>query len=331
MPDPLTTFLDAFPARDQPVERPEPLGSGGGLSGSLFWRYRAAAGARVAHAWPVGAMTSERLLKIQAWMRQLEPLGFVPTVFADRDGRTFQEHGGRLWELLSWMTGGASSGVQIGAERLTAAFRALGAVHRTLEREAREDCARGLDRRRRELAGLLSGGFERLEAAVRSHSADPAAGPSLKHLGLARSLGPSLIGGLERKTGRIVAVQPCLRDVRPEHFLFTGERVTGLVDYGAMDMDSVACDLARLLAGWRLDDPGRRSAALESYASIRPLTPAEMELLPAYEATQAVLGGVRWVAWRFVEHRAFSDEQVIGGLDRAWDRLGTWTGRLLEG
>src|SRR5262249_8929486 len=48
-------------------------------------------------------------------------------------------------------------------------------------------------------------------------------------------------------------LQPCLCDVWHDHLLFEGDRLTGLVDYGAVKLDHVAVDLARLL-GSLLDD-----------------------------------------------------------------------------
>ena len=49
-------------------------------------------------------------------------------------------------------------------------------------------------------------------------------------------------------------LQPCLRDARPEHFLFDGDQLSGLVDFGAMAVDSVVGDLARLIGEWLDDD-----------------------------------------------------------------------------
>src|SRR5262249_47353632 len=40
---------------------------------------------------------------------------------------------------------------------------------------------------------------------------------------------------------------PCIRDIWHDHVLFEGERVSGLIDFGAMAIDCVAADIARLL------------------------------------------------------------------------------------
>src|SRR5206468_88816 len=116
-------------------------------------------------------------------------------------------------------------------------------------------------------------GFELLERALDRSAADPRRALARRWLALARRLAPAVAALVRREAGRVVGLQPCLRDARPDHFLFEGERPTGLVDFGAMGRDSVAGDLARLLAEWVGPDPAARAEALASYAAIRPLDP----------------------------------------------------------
>jgi Ser/Thr protein kinase RdoA (MazF antagonist) len=119
--------------------------------------------------------------------------------------------------------------------------------------------------------------------------------------------------------------QPCLRDVRPEHFLFTGDEVTGLVDFGAMGIDTVAADLARLLSEWFGRDLPLRQAALESYTSLRPIESAETLLIDVFEGSSAILGPGHWVRWHFLEGRRFQEPNaVIRGLEKGLERLETW-------
>ena len=79
-------------------------------------------------------------------------------------------------------------------------------------------------------------------------------------------------------------VQPCLRDARPEHFLFEGNRLSGLIDFGAMGFETVAADLARLLGEWLADYEPLRTEALAAYEQVRPLDPAEKALIAPFEA-----------------------------------------------
>jgi homoserine kinase type II len=119
-----------------------------------------------------------------------------------------------------------------------------------------------------------------------------------------------------------VALQPCLRDARPEHFLFSGDRVTGLVDFGAMAIESVAADLARLLSEWVGPDRSARAEGLAAYTPIRPLDGFELALIDVFEDSAALLGAGRWVRWHFLEGRVFDDPSAVaGGIARGLDRL----------
>ena len=98
--------------------------------------------------------------------------------------------------------------------------------------------------------------------------------------------------------------------------------LSGLVDFGAMGVDSVAADLARLIGEWLDGDPSARREALAAYERVRPLDPAEARLIAVFEATTALLIGERWVRWHYVENRHFDDPQAVSkGLDRGLMRL----------
>ncbi len=125
----------------------------------------------------------------------------------------------------------------------------------------------------------------------------------------------------------MVPLQPCLRDARAEHFLFEGDRVTGLVDFGAMGIDSVAGDLARLIGDWLDGDPAARAEALDAYERVRPLDAAETALIVAFESSSALLIGEHWIRWHYLEDRQFDDPHattrgILRGLDLLERRKG---------
>jgi homoserine kinase type II len=113
-----------------------------------------------------------------------------------------------------------------------------------------------------------------------------------------------------------------LRDARPDHFLFSGDRLTGLVDFGAMGLESPAADLARLIGEWIGPDASARSAALDAYTDVRPLDASETQLIDVFADSAAWLGPARWVRWHFVDRRRFDDPDAGKvGLERALGRL----------
>ncbi len=134
--------------------------------------------------------------------------------------------------------------------------------------------------------------------------------------------GAQLLDPLRLAAGRTIPLQPCLRDARPEHFLFEGDRVTGLVNFGAMGVDCVAGDLARLMGEWLEGDASARVEAMASYERIRPLGADEAAAIDAFASSSALLVGERWIRWHFIEGRRFDDPSAVAqGIARGLDHL----------
>jgi Ser/Thr protein kinase RdoA (MazF antagonist) len=169
---------------------------------------------------------------------------------------------------------------------------------------------------------LLRDGFDVLEHALDRAATDPHCAVARRWLSLARSTGARLVEPLRRASGFVVPLQPCLRDARPEHLLFSADRLTGLLDFGAMAIESVAADLARLLGDWVGLDTYARAEALAAYAAVRPVEAVEIALLEAFENSSALLGAGHWVRWHFLERRTFDDPSAVaGGIERGLQRL----------
>ena len=320
------TVLSRYPSAVRPSAGPEPLGNAGGLSGSLLWRFRAGPRALVLRAWPADGPPRPALERVHAWLAEAGPLGFVPVPIAATDGRTLVGHAGRLWEVGPWLEGSPDLNRPPSPGHLKAGFAALAAFHQALSGHQEVGPSPGLLARLAEVDTWLSQGFRSLGDALDA-SDDPRRLPARQWLDAARAFAPGVRSRLAEASRRDVVARPCLRDARPEHFLFVGERVAGLVDFGAMGLDSVATDLARLSAEWLGDDPAARRAAMDAYVSIRQLDANEARLIPVFEDSAALLTGGRWASWHFLEGRAFSDPSAVGrGLAKGVERLGRLAG-----
>ena len=105
--------------------------------------------------------------------------------------------------------------------------------------------------------------------------------------------------------------------------------MSGLVDFGAMGVESVAADLARLIGEWLDGDRAARREAIAAYSRIRPLDAAEARLIDVFETAAALLIGERWVRWHYVENRRFDDPHAVAsGLARGLLRLNGIVRRL---
>jgi homoserine kinase type II len=173
-----------------------------------------------------------------------------------------------------------------------------------------------------ELVELASHGFDRLQSVLdraRGSEHHPSAERCLR---LARALTPELLPMIRDGARLEVYLQPCLRDARPEHFLFDEYRLSGLVDFGAMGIESVAADLARLSGEWFLGEDRLLSHALTAYEDVRPLNRSEVALLRSFEAAADLMIAGNWLRWIFLDHRRFQDPSAVArGISRGLLRL----------
>jgi len=79
--------------------------------------------------------------------------------------------------------------------------------------------------------------------------------------------------------------------------------VTGLIDFGALRIDTPLADIARLVGSLAGDDQAARQFALESYDSLRPLSRQDRELIDLLDRANVVLSGLNWLRWLYLERR----------------------------
>jgi len=121
-------------------------------------------------------------------------------------------------------------------------------------------------------------------------------------------------------------LQPCLCDVWHDNLLFSGDTLTGLVDYGSVKIDHVAVDLARLLGSLIGDDAAKWDLGLRAYREIRPLTASEEGLARALDRTGVVLGAANWLKWLCLDQKPFEDLQAVRQrFATLVERMENWT------
>ncbi len=142
-------------------------------------------------------------------------------------------------------------------------------------------------------------------------------------LDLFEPLAVAALERLQQQAATPVPLQPCLRDVWHNHVLFTGDRVTGLIDYDAIRIDSVAGDLARLLGSLVEDDRPAWAFALAEYSRVRPMSPREAALVEVFDLSSIALSGTQWVRWLYLDQFHFSDMAAVADRMDHWIRRGT--------
>ncbi|MGE0755383.1 MAG: phosphotransferase enzyme family protein [Pirellulaceae bacterium] len=297
-----------------------------GFSGAQLWRVTADAGLYCLRRWPPSHPSRARRQFLHNLLTHLgrQGIDYVPIPLSARNGGTWVEMSGQLWELTRWLPGAADFHDAPTTERLTAAVVALARVHRSAE--SWQTNAPGIPpavtERCDQVVAWQREGLDALRKALRT-SAGPALDPlATAFLQRAPQCLPQVAAQLRDAATNVVPLQPVLRDVWHDHVLFTGDRVSGLIDFAAARVDTVACDLARLLGSLVPGDAMRQAEALAAYERLRPLSSVERAFIPCLDHSAVVLGGLNWLRWIYLERRTFPDpSRVERRLRHLLDRL----------
>jgi Ser/Thr protein kinase RdoA (MazF antagonist) len=300
----------------------------GGMSGALFWRITTPRGLLLLRRWPPEHPTSERLSQIHRLLEHVHRQGFhtVPVPLKIASGETFIERDDHLWELTPWLPGKADYQDSPRPEKLRAAMIALARFHLAAARcsLAAVSAMSAVEKRLQRLREFSPTEIAKLEDAIQ-----PAIWPDLAPL--ARAALKRLPAAIAHARAQLVpfesisfTLQPCIRDIWHDHVLFTGDEVTGLVDFGAADFDTPAGDVARLLGSLAGDDRARWQIGLDAYASIRPLSSEELASIPALDAAATVIALTNWIRWIYIDRRQFENrEQIVNRFAALLERVKT--------
>ncbi|MFM7152202.1 MAG: phosphotransferase [Gemmataceae bacterium] len=264
------------------------LDNAGGFSGALLWKIESGVGSLCLRA--SSPSESPRHLADRHHLMALardRGMTFVPRVHRNAEGNTVSIHAGRAWELMEWLPGSASYQEHPTQTKLTAAVVALARLHREwasgktrilAECPAVERRIRAWKRHMESSPGILPLAASDLYQRIQAHL----------NRWLVRV--PEILG----KPAASLRVHPCLRDIWHDHLLFTGEELTGLVDYAGVGEDNPAVDLARMLGSLCGDDEDAWEFALAHYREMGDLTGEEARLARRLDQSGVILALANW-------------------------------------
>ena len=264
-------------------------------------------------------------------LRHVASRGFerLPVPVNNLSGKSFTRWDGLLWELAPWLPGKADYRRLPRPAKLSAALEVLAEFHLAAASFPTNMPAigpsPGVAWRKERLSRLIAGGQERLRASLGRSPCGEFKQRAAVILNRFSTVAAPLAEKIENLDEVAVPLQPCIRDVWHEHILFRENQVTGLIDFGAMRVDNVACDVARLLGSLALDDAAGWQQGLAAYEAIRPLSKPERRLVVAFDQTAVAMGGLQWIEWCCVEGRQFENTHgVLSRLDEFIERLDHW-------
>lgn len=310
-----------------PIHRIHTLASAGGFSGSMLWRLEREAGDLCLRRWPKEHPSADQLALIHnvlRWLGQSE-LCCIPVPISNKRGKSFVLHGEHLWELTPWLPGKADFQENPSRRRLGIAMKTVARIHQVSQAQY-PPClyqqSLTLHSRRDQLQRLMAGEANQIAAAVERHGSQALQARSRGLLFHFHRRAPLAALKLNEASTVKVPLFPVIRDLWHDHVLFTGDEVTGIVDFGAMRVDSAACDLSRLLGSLVANDREAWEVARHAYNSVRPLSADEWKLAQALDEANVILAGLNWLDWICVQGRTFENYDVIyARLDEMLARL----------
>jgi Ser/Thr protein kinase RdoA (MazF antagonist) len=330
--DNIDRILAEYPSDCRPWGA-ESLGSAGGFSGARFWRLDSPRGKLCLRRWPAEHPSRERLTFIHAVLDHVHTRGFttIPVPIRTLAGESCCAIDGHLWEMTDWLPGVADYETKPTPAKLEAAMSTLARWHLSAADFPLADRAprpsSGIESRFAHLYQLRPGVLARLSIDAEIMGAKKSEWSGLT--GLANRLiaayfrvEPAVRAKLGLATSVRVSFQPCIRDIWSDHVLFEGDSVSGIIDFGAMRMETVAGDVARLLGSLAGDDLLAWQLGLAAYHAIRPLSDDEAALLPVFDESTMLLAGFNWLEWIIIAQRQFENPpEVIRRLTMIVSRL----------
>ncbi len=309
----LPTILSTYPHDCQPVTS-EFLGNAGGFSGALLWKLKTVRGMLCLRRWPANHPSTTTLRWIHDVLAHVASQGFelVPVPIKCSHGNSFLLADGHLWELTPWMPGDANYHLDPTPRKLKSAMQILAEFHRAAsDIHVSSDISRGVLERLEFTKKLLDGELQRWQERISHASGNVHYDRCNEILRRATPLLPALRSVLQPAAKTTFSLQPCLRDIWHDHVLLQREEVAGLIDFGAMRIECVAGDVARLLGSLVSDEQDGWEEGLASYEQVRPLSIEERRVLRPLDQANVVLSGMNWIRWLIVEQRTFENSQAV--------------------
>lgn len=317
------------------------IGQGSSFSGAGLWRVEHGERIYVLRRWSPMDGNGRGIERISWLQRHLADAGLPVAgslpLMASNETLVLTQMGlaGRdeSWTLSPWLPGAADYWFTPRPAKLKAALRTLAEIHLAAASypvgdqagRARTDRSPALVKRADRLEGLKSAEWAELNYHLAKTPPTAEREAAFEALELIhRSLGRIWYESL-RWCDEPLPLQWVIRDVWHDHVLFTEDKVTGVIDFGAAAVDSPAGDVARLLGSLVGDDEAGWRIGIEAYQRQRSLSPVELEAIRYFDASGTLLSAFNWVHWLFRDPSALGKEVDRDAAHRRLERL---VGRL---
>lgn len=287
----------------------------------MVWQCNSARGPLCLRGWSTTHPSHERLTLIHEAIHRVSHLHFVPRLLRTSDGFTTVFANGRLWELSTWLPGEANYLKLPSHAKLLNAMEALSQLHSVWALDSTTNpsptVAERSSRIENWLARVRRTGSESIDRSA-PNEFRPLTTTTLYYL---ETAGPEILRELNMAGQTNVDTHFVLRDIWSDHVLYSGDAVSGIIDFGAGRVDEPATDLARLLGSLHPFEPAQRSVGIEHYNHCRRallptksltsdrssdrLSTVDTERVRILDRTATLLGALQWLDWLVLQRKEF--------------------------
>ena len=292
----------------------ESLGSAGGFSGAEFWKVTVGVTEYCLRRWPNSKPTRSQVDVIYPTLEHVKRYSDLPLAFPIQTlrGESMCRADNAHWELSLWMPGAPIADTEINDDQLRAAARALAEFHNTTSSLSQQQRASpAIDFRSTMIDRLWATQFEQLQA-TQDVSGVVDSGVKKMLLDQFRFQAHGLRQQLELMRSVPVLQIPIFGDVWSDHVFFKNDEVTGIVDFGAMKVESPCLDIARLFGSYADYSPEALRRGISYYGEFRELNDLDLCLIELYDRAYVILAGIQWLIWIELEQRFFLDNEAVG-------------------
>lgn len=276
-----------------PVETPVRwTPASGGLSDASVWRVERSDTVFAVRRWWDG-IDPGYVAWIAETLRAVESSGleFIPAPIESGDAWPLRDASSGRWEAAPWKPGIPLNEIASDPAAIAAAIEGLARFHRF---------ARGYGAGGPLKQSAFADRLQRLRslpATLLRVATGQTAYPELWQIGPLLPVAAQRAEEMLASCGGVPPMaQPIHGDARPEHFLLRDSELTGLIDFGAMRIDTPLADLARLAGELAAGDAGCRDSLVEAYSEAASI-PVDRHTVAALDLSGAVLSGANWLSW----------------------------------
>lgn len=299
----------------------EPLGNAGGFSGASIWRITSSLDQRYClKRWPVSFRDRQRL----DWIHRVQ-------IFAAANGcpeivkplqttsaATVIDQHDSFWELTPWIESTTTLQENANDESIESTLTVVAKFHQATARyhfnfAKSTNATTVVDK-----LGSLESSLSDIAQRIPANSVYLTRQEFERFRRQASVVSSQLLSELQRLAANMFPVQPVIRDLRAEHIFMNRHSVEAVIDFGAMQIDSAACDLSRLFSSLEIFDVESLRGLYERYSKVRYMgiapvaqTQLEQDLLVQLVRATPVASVTNWLSWLFLEQREFESPQEI--------------------